>query len=163
MFGFLKKKTVENNNEKILSPILGKAIESSEIPDPTFGEEMLGKGCAIVPSEGKVYSPVDGEVSMIFDTKHAITLTSDMGTEILIHVGLDTVTLKGEPFTILVEPDAKVKAGDPLMEFDAEVIKAAGLSVVSPVVICNTDDFKDVVRFTGKEVKPGDVIMEIVR
>jgi len=163
VFGLFKKKEVVNNNEKIYAPIVGKAVESSEIPDPTFGEEMLGKGCAIVPAEGKVYSPVDGEVSMVFDTKHAISLTSDKGTEILVHVGLDTVTLKGEPFTILVEQDAKVKAGDPLMEVDLEAIAAAGLSTVSPVVICNTDDFKDVIRSVGKDVKPGDVIMEIVR
>ena len=106
MFDFLKKK---KNVEEIGAPIEGMAVASSEVPDPTFAEEMLGKGIAIKPAVGKVYAPVDATVGMVFDTKHAITLTSEGGAEILIHVGLDTVSLNGAPFTVHVSADDKVK------------------------------------------------------
>ena len=158
MFDFLKKK---KNVEEIGAPIEGVAVASSEVPDPTFAEEMLGKGIAIKPAVGKVYAPVDATVGMIFDTKHAITLTSEGGAEILIHVGLDTVSLNGAPFTVHVSADDKVKKGDLPMEFDMDAIKAAGLEVISPVIICNSDDFQGLERFVGKDVKPGDKIMEI--
>lgn len=161
MFGFLKKKT--SDNEIIYAPMAGKAIESSEIPDPTFGEEMLGKGMAIVPSEGKLYAPFDGTVSVVFKTCHAITMTSDAGTEMLLHVGLDTVSLKGGPFDVKVAEGSTVKKGDLLMEFDISAIKEAGLSIISPMVICNSDDFNDVIRIPSGDVVPGDKLMEIVR
>ncbi len=158
MFDFLKKK---KNVEEIGAPIEGMAVASSEVPDPTFAEEMLGKGIAIKPAVGKVYAPVDATVGMVFDTKHAITLTSAAGAEILIHVGLDTVSLNGAPFTVHVSADDKVKKGDLLLEFDMDAIKAAGLEVISPVIICNSDDFKGLEKFVGKQVTPGDKIMEI--
>lgn len=161
MLSFLKKKIP--SNEVIKAPLIGNVIESSQIPDETFAEEMLGMGVAFEPKEGKVYSPVDGTLSMVPKSKHAVTVTSDEGAEILIHIGLDTVSLKGGPFNVVLEEGSKVKAGDLLMEFDMEAIKAAGLSTISPVVICNSDDFKDVIRHTGKEANVGDMIMEIVR
>ena len=161
MFDFFKKKQPKANGSIIGAPIEGEAVLSSEISDPTFGEEMLGKGMAIKPTVGKVYAPVDGTVAMVFDTKHAITITSNEGAEILIHVGLDTVSLKGEPFTAHVAADQKVKKGDLLLEFDMDAIRAAGLDTISPVIICNSDDYKEVKRFTGKQVKPGDDIMEL--
>ena len=95
MFDFLKKKPNENV-DVIGAPVAGEAVASSEINDPTFGEEMLGKGLAIKPSDTKVYAPFDGTVAMVFDTKHAVSLVSEKGAEVLIHVGLDTVSLKGE-------------------------------------------------------------------
>ena len=161
LFDFLKKK--ESGNEILGAPIEGEAVESAEISDPTFGMELLGKGMAIKPAVGKVYAPVNGTVTMVFDTKHAISITSEGGAEILIHIGLDTVSLNGAPFTIHVNADDKVKKGDLIAEFDMDAIKAAGLETITPVIICNTDDFKDVVRFTGKMVKPGDDIMELVK
>ena len=160
LFDFLKKK---NANEILGAPIEGEAVESAEISDPTFGMELLGKGMAIKPAVGKVYAPVDGTVTMVFETKHAISITSNGGAEILIHIGLDTVSLNGAPFTIHVNADDKVKKGDLIAEFDMDAIKAAGLETITPIIICNTDDFKDVVRFTGKTVKPGDDIMELVK
>ena len=161
LFDFLKKK--ESGNEILGAPIEGEAVESAEISDPTFGMELLGKGMAIKPAVGKVYAPVNGTVTMVFDTKHAISITSEGGAEILIHIGLDTVSLNGAPFTIHVNADDKVKKGDLIAEFDMDAIKAAGLETITPVIICNTDDFKDVVRFIGKMVKPGDDIIELVK
>lgn len=160
MFDFFKKKA-KNNLDVIGAPVKGEAIESAAVNDPTFAEEMLGKGMAIKPSEGKVYAPFDGTVAMVFDTKHAVSLVSEKGVEVLIHVGLDTVMLKGEHYTTHVESGAAVKKGDLLLEFDMEAIKAAGYDVVTPVVICNADDYKNVTRVTGKQVNPGDTVMEL--
>lgn len=161
MFDFLKKKKA--GGEIIGAPIEGEVVVSAEISDPTFGEEMLGKGLAIKPAVGKVYAPVDATVGMVFDTKHAISLVTEGGAELLIHVGLDTVSLNGAPFTIHVNADDKVKKGDLMAEFDMDAIKAAGLETITPVIVCNSDDYKEVKRFTGKQVKPGDDIMELIK
>ena len=158
LFDFLKKK---DNADVIAAPVAGEAVESSQINDPTFGEEMLGKGIAIKPTDTKVYAPFDGTVALVFDTKHAISLVSETGAEVLIHVGLDTVSLKGEHFTTHVENGAAVKKGDLLMEFDKEAIAVAGFETIIPVVVCNSDDYKGVKRITGSVVKPGDTIMEL--
>ena len=158
LFDFMKKK---ENVDIIAAPVAGEAVVSSEINDPTFGEEMLGKGMAIKPSDPKVYAPFDGTVALVFDTKHAVSLVSEKGAEVLIHVGLDTVSLKGEHFTAHVENGATVKKGDLLLEFDKDAIAAAGFDTIIPVVICNTDDYKEVKRMTGINVTPGDTIMEL--
>ena len=160
MFDFFKKKT-KDNVDVIGAPVKGEAVESASVNDPTFAEEMLGKGMAIKPAEGKVYAPFDGTVAMVFDTKHAVSLVSEKGAEVLIHVGLDTVMLKGEHYTAHVENGASVKKGDLLIEFDMEGIKAAGYDTITPVVICNADDYKDITRVTGKQVEPGDTVMEL--
>lgn len=149
--------------EVIGAPIEGEAVEISKVSDPTFGQEILGKGMAIIPSVGRVVAPVDGTVEMVFDTKHALSMKTAEGAEILIHVGLDTVTLKGEHFTAHAEAGKKVKAGDLLLEFDIEAIKAAGLEVISPVVICNTPDYKEIKVNTGKSVKVLDEVMTLVK
>jgi PTS system beta-glucosides-specific IIC component len=160
MFNFFKKKEKEYD-DVIYAPLKGEAVPSAEVNDPTFAEEMLGKGMAIKPSEGKVYAPFDGTVAMVFDTKHAVSLVSEKGAEVLIHVGLDTVMLKGEHYITHVESGVAVKKGDLLLEFDIEGIKASGYEVITPVVICNTDDYKDVIRTTGIQVEPGDVVMQL--
>lgn len=160
MFNFFKKKE-KKYYDVIGAPVKGEAVPSSEVNDPTFAEEMLGKGMAIKPVEGKVYAPCDGEVALVFDTKHAVSIVSAKGTEILIHVGLDTVMLKGEHYTTHVEAGAAVKKGDLLLEFDMEAIKAAGYEVITPVIVCNADDYKDVIRTTGTQVEPGDTVMEL--
>lgn len=160
MFSFLKKKEKEYD-DVIAAPLKGEAVPSSDISDPTFGEEMLGKGMAIRPSEGKVYAPFDGMVAMVFDTKHALSLVSEHGAEVLIHVGLDTVMLKGEHYTAHTQSGASVKKGDLLLEFDMEAIQAAGYDVITPIVVCNADDYKDVIRTTGMQVEPGDVVMQL--
>ncbi len=160
LFDFMKKK---DEAEIIAAPVAGEAVESAQINDPTFAEEMLGKGLAIKPSDTKVYAPFDGTVAMVFETKHAVSLTSEKGAEVLIHVGLDTVSLNGEHFTVHTEDGASVKKGDLLLEFDKEAIAAAGFDTIVPVVLCNTDDYKEVRRKTGSIVKPGDTVMELVK
>jgi PTS system beta-glucosides-specific IIC component len=159
LFDFLKKK--ESGNEILGAPIEGEAVESAEISDPTFGMELLGKGMAIKPAVGKVYAPVNGTVTMVFDTKHAISITSEGGAEILIHIGLDTVSLNGAPFTIHVNADDKVKKGDLIAEFDMDAIKAAGLETITPMVICNTDEYKSIVANVGKDVNPMDEVLTL--
>ncbi|WP_461810781.1 PTS sugar transporter subunit IIA [Faecalimonas sp.] len=164
MLGSLKEKLgFGKKGEVLYAPIEGEAIELAKVSDPTFGEEILGKGVAILPTVGKVYAPIDGTVEMVFDTKHAISMKSESGIEILIHVGLDTVTLKGEPFAEHVSAGDKVKAGDLLLEFDIEAIKNAGLEVVSPVIICNTADYSEIKTATGKTVGTKDEVMTIIK
>ena len=165
MFGSLKEKLGfgKKAGEVLGAPVQGKAVAISEVSDPTFGEEILGKGMAILPAVGRVVAPVDGTVEMVFDTKHAISMTSESGIEILIHVGLDTVTLKGEPFTSHVEAGQKVKAGDLMLEFDIEAIKAAGLETITPMVICNTDDYKEITASVGKDVNTLDEVLTLVK
>ena len=109
MLGFLKGKTKEN---VICSPCEGTVTPLTEVPDPTFSEKILGDGFAVIPSEGRFFAPADGEVTMVFDTLHAVTMTTAQGTELLLHVGLETVTLKGEPFRVHVAAGDQVKQGD---------------------------------------------------
>lgn len=138
-------------------------MEISRVSDPTFGEEILGKGMAIIPTVGKVVAPIDGEVQMIFDTKHAISMRAESGAELLIHVGLDTVTLKGEPFKAHVVSGQRVKAGDLMLEFDIEAIKAAGLETISPIIICNTPDYLEITPSVGKTVKVLEEILTLTK
>ena len=175
MFSFLKKKETEGlgielppleedgEKEIICAPIEGEAVACTEINDLTFQKEMLGQSVAIKPAVGKVYAPVDGRVEMIIETLHAVSMTSEKGVEILIHVGIDTVALKGQHFKGYVKEGSLVKRGDLLLEFDIEAITKAGYDVISPVIICNSDDYSQVEKITGKEVKVGETIMKLTK
>ena len=154
--GFLKK-LFGKKTDDLYAPISGKAVPISEVPDPTFAEGMLGNGIAIEPAEGKVYAPCDATVDMMFDTGHAVSLVADCGAEVLIHVGLETVSLEGKPFTVHVANGDKVTKGQLLLEADLEAIKAAGLPTITPMLICNTDDYPTFNTFVGKEVTNEDV------
>lgn len=160
MFGIFKKK-----EEKVLigSPVKGEAVPIKEVSDPTFAEEILGKGVAIKPLDGRIYAPVDGKISLLFDTLHALSLTSVDGAEILIHVGLDTVALKGEHFTAHKATGDKVKKGELLLTVDLEKVREAGYDVITPMIICNTDDYSAVEAVAGSEVEQGDTVLEITR
>ena len=147
--------------EGIYAPIAGKAVAITEVPDPTFAEGMLGNGIAIEPTDGKVYAPCDATVDMMFDTGHAVSMTTESGIEILVHVGLETVGLEGKPFTVHVQNGDKVKKGQLLIEADLEAIKAAGLPTITPVLICNTDDYTTFNVTTGKAVTNADVVIEL--
>lgn len=131
--------------ESIPAPLEGRVLPLSEVSDAAFSQGVLGKGMAVEPTKGVVTSPVNGVVETIFPTKHAVGLTSDSGIEVLIHIGMDTVQLEGKYFTAFVESGDRVTAGQKLITFDMEKIKDAGYSLVTPVVISNTDDFLDVV------------------
>ncbi len=154
---FLKK------NEGIVlgAHMKGKCVSIKEVPDPTFGEEILGKGIAVIPEDGHVYAPADGEISTVFPTGHAVGMTTPDGVELLIHIGLDTVELKGEPFTIKIENGQNVKKGDLLIVADLEKIKAAGKDIITPMVICNSDAYSSIEAFTGKDVEAGDEVLKL--
>lgn len=138
------KADVKVESGVVYAPIKGKAIALEEVNDGVFSAGMLGKGIGIEPAEGRAVSPVNGTVSVVFDTKHAIGITSDEGMEVLIHIGLDTVQLNGEPFNVHVKVGDKVKVGDLLAEFDMDKIKEAGYKTVTPIIISNTDAYSDV-------------------
>lgn len=156
MFDFLKKK---DKGIEIGSPVKGKAVPISQVSDPTFGEEILGKGVAIQPEDGKIYAPADGTIEMLFDTKHAVSMTTTEGVELLVHIGLDTVALKGEHFTAHKGNGDAVKKGDLLISIDLEAVKAAGYDVITPMVVCNTSDYQTVEAVTGSDVNPGDTVL----
>jgi glucose-specific phosphotransferase system IIA component len=161
MFGFLKGKGKNNadkineqpvkteateggtaglltlNDQDFVMPIDGEIIPVTEVEDPVFSEKMMGDGFAIIPASGSVVSPVDGEIMNVFPTKHAIGIKSKQGFEILIHVGLDTVNLKGEGFTVLVQEGEKVTKGKEILRFDLEFIKKSAPSAVTPVIFTN--------------------------
>ena len=139
----------------------GKAVDLKEVNDPTFNSGMLGQGVAVIPSEGKIYAPADGEIAMVFDTLHAVSLNASNGAEILVHVGLDTVSLKGKGFKAHVQAGDKVKKGDLMLEADLEFLKSEGFDIITPVLVCNTDDYASVEALSGKDVEPGDDVVRI--
>lgn len=153
----------DNNIIQIGCPIEGEVVSIKEVNDPTFSQEILGKGIAIKPKNGRVVSPVDGEIAMVFETKHALSLITDEGVEILIHIGLDTVNLKGENFTSYVNSGEKVKAGQLLVEFDMDKIKDAGYDTITPMVICNAFNFSQVKENNLGSVKELDSVIEIIK
>lgn len=158
MFHIFKKKDTKH---VLGAPAAGKAVSVKEVNDPTFSEEILGKGVAVIPSEGKIYAPADGEIGMVFDTLHAVSMTTDYGAEILIHVGLDTVQMKGEGFEGHVKAGDKVKKGDLLLTVDLEKVKAAGYDTITPMLVCNTADYAAVEAMAGKDVAAGDDVLSI--
>lgn len=153
----------EGRDTVVYAPLNGKAVELKEVDDPTFAEEILGKGAAIIPTEGKVYSPVNGVINTLFETKHAIGITGDDGVEILIHVGLDTVKLEGKYFTPHIKTDQPVKKGQLLLEFDMNAIRKEGYDIITPVIVSNTDDYTSIDAMTGKDVKAGDELLKALK
>lgn len=149
----------QNIAPEVLSPITGKAIPLSEVNDDVFRSELMGRGMAIIPTEGKVVAPFDGKVITIFETKHAITLKGDNGVEVLIHIGMDTVALKGKHFESHIKSGESVKAGDLLITFDKEAIEKEGYETVTPVIIANTAEYSEVTGITSREVKYGDKLI----
>jgi sugar PTS system EIIA component len=133
LFGKRNKRT----EEVVVAPLNGKVIELEHVPDPTFSQKMMGDGLAIEPVEGKVVSPVKGEVVSIFPTKHAIGIKTEIGVEVLIHIGIDTVNMNGEGFNGHVKVGDKVNPGDPLMTFDLELVREKATSTITPVIITN--------------------------
>lgn len=158
--GFFKK-LFGKNLDGLNAPMAGRAVPITEVPDPTFAEGMLGNGIAVIPTDGKVCAPCDATVDMMFETGHAVSLVADCGAEVLIHIGLETVGLEGKPFTIHVKNGDKVKQGQLLVEADLEAIKAAGLNTITPMVVCNTDNFPTFQTHTGKDVTAQDVVIEL--
>ena len=146
---------------KLMAPMTGMAKGLHDVADEVFSKGLLGKGMAIDPEDGKVVSPIVGTVTTVFPTKHAIGLTDDNGVEVLIHVGIDTVSLNGEPFTAKVAAGDRVAVGDELLEADLDAIEAAGLSTTTMVVITNSDQFKDIAPVAPGHVSFKEHVMEV--
>lgn len=149
---------------QILSPADGIVKDITEVPDPTFADKVLGDGAAVIPAEGKIYAPADGTVVNIMDTKHGIMFQTAQGVELLIHIGLETVNLKGKYFTSHTENGAQVKAGDLLVEFDLDAIKKEGYDIITPIVITNGDDYIRSVKMikSGEKTAHGECLLTIV-
>ena len=133
MFGLFKKEL------KLIAPATGKTIDLSQVPDQVFAEKMAGDGVAIEVTGDTIVAPADGELTLVFKTKHAFALTLENGVELLVHIGIETVGLEGEGFEQLVEQGTKVKAGTPIIKIDRELIKSKGLSLITPILITNPD------------------------
>lgn len=162
------EESIENNNEVtvesvVYAPIEGKAVSLKQVDDATFSEEIMGKGAAIIPTVGRAVAPVDGVVSALFETKHAIGITSEDGVELLIHIGLDTVKLGGKHFTAHIKAGDKVKKGDLLVEFDIEAIKKAGYDTITPVLVTNAYDYKDVLSLIDRDVKEKEELIKATK
>ena len=160
-FSNLFSKSEKVNPNWLYAPMAGKAVAISEVPDPTFAEGMLGNGIAIIPTDGKVYAPCNATVDMMFSTGHAVSLIAEGGAEILIHVGLETVSLEGKPFKLHANSGDTVKKGDLLIEADLDMIKEAGLNTITPVVVCNSDLYSKFDTTIGTDVAAGDEIIKL--
>ncbi|MBO0472161.1 PTS glucose transporter subunit IIA [Enterococcus ureasiticus] len=154
-----KKKLAKDD---VFSPVEGKVLPLSEARDGAFSEGIMGKGVVVEPTKGEIVAPFDGTVMTLFPTKHAIGLISDNGTELLIHIGIDTVQLEGEGFESFVVQNAKVKKGDKLVTFDIKAIEEAGYSTQVPIIITNTPDYADVIATSESSIKQGDLLITAI-
>ena len=163
MYMGLFQKLFGKATDDLYAPMAGKAVAITQVPDPTFAEGMLGNGIAIEPTEGKVYAPRDATGDMMFPTGHAVSLVADCGAEILIHVGLETVSLEGKPFTIHAANGDKVKKGQLLIEVDLKAVEAAGLKTITPMVVCNTDNYPTFQTKVDRDVTNADVVIQLAK
>lgn len=158
-----KKWFQSKQEELIMSPLNGKVVPITEVPDPTFSEKMLGDGVAIIPTDGKLFSPVDGEVVQLFPTKHAIGIKTKQGLEILIHIGLDTVTMKGEGFKAYVKQGDTVKTGQPLIDFSLDLIEKKASSTITVVVITNFDKVEEMIpEYSEQSIATKTKLMKVI-
>lgn len=153
----------ERKTEKISSPLKGEVIALSDVQDEAFSSGALGLGAAVDPKEGVLYAPADGTISVFFPTGHAIGMTTDDGVELLIHVGMDTVQLEGKGFRPFAKEGDRVTKGQKLLEFDMELICKEGYSLVTPVLITNTDEFSDISITSECHIDPQSILMTVTR
>ncbi|MGL5821241.1 MAG: PTS sugar transporter subunit IIA [Sarcina sp.] len=149
MFGFFKKEL------KLIAPIDGKTIDLVNVPDPVFSQKMAGDGVAIETTGDIIVAPCDGELSLIFKTNHAFAMTLENGVELLVHIGIDTVSLNGEGFERLVESGQQVTIGTPIIKINRKFIEDKGLSLLTPVLITNPDAVKGISPIVNKNVVAG--------
>ncbi|WGL96366.1 PTS glucose transporter subunit IIA [Arsenophonus nasoniae] len=148
-------------NIDIIAPISGEIVNIEDVPDVVFAEKIVGDGIAIKPTGNKIVAPVDGTIGKIFETNHAFSIESDNGIELFVHFGIDTVELKGEGFTLLAEEGQKVQKGDLVLELDLPLLEEKAKSTLTPVVISNMDEIKELTKLTGSVVVGETVIMQI--
>lgn len=147
--------------ETIVAPVSGQLINLEKVSDPVFAKKMMGDGLAIIPDDSTIVSPVNGVVATVFPTKHAIMLKSKHGLEIMLHLGIDTVELNGGPFTMAIREGAKVTAGQKLAEMDLKKIKAAGKDDTVMVIITDTNEIKNKIGYTERNITTGDPVFDI--
>ncbi|GLC30747.1 PTS sugar transporter subunit IIA [Clostridium omnivorum] len=153
MFEFFKKA------HNLVAPVDGKVIDLSQVPDQVFAERLAGDGAAVDSVGDTIVAPADGTLVLIFRTNHAFGITLDDGVELLVHIGLDTVALEGEGFERIAEEGQRVKAGDPIIRVDRELILSKGYSLITPVLITNPDIAKDLKSCIGDNVRAGKDVM----
>lgn len=153
----------EIQQEIVASPLEGTIVQLMDVPDPVFASGAMGKGLAIEPSQGILYAPAKGEVTLLFPSKHALGMRTENGAEILFHIGMDTVSLQGAGFDSFVEVGDRIEAGQKLLAFDIEKIREAGLPVTTPIIITNTSLYKDILVSQEKVVQVGDYLLTTVR
>ncbi|HLR64587.1 MAG TPA: PTS glucose transporter subunit IIA [Pseudogracilibacillus sp.] len=161
VFNLFKKN--KDSGTILKSPLTGKVVPITEVPDPVFSEKMMGEGIAIEPTEGKVLAPCDGKIIQVAPTKHAVGIETANGEEVLIHVGLDTVNLKGEGFTIHIVENDEVKQGDELITFDLNYITENAPSIITPMVITNSAQLEKEYSYTDESsaVKGETVLIQV--
>lgn len=153
MFNFFKKNS--NKEVKLVAPITGTTVDLSAVPDQVFSERLAGDGIAIDPTGDVIVAPADGELSLVFKTMHAFAMTLSNGSEILVHIGIDTVSLNGEGFEQLAQVGTKIKAGTPIIKINKDFILNKGFSLITPVLITNMDIIKDLKVNSGINVTAG--------
>lgn len=158
-----KKTSSMMRRTEIASPLKGEVRKLSEIKDEAFASGVLGKGAAIVPEEGKVYAPADGEITALFPTLHALGMRTEEGAELLIHIGLDTVQLGGEGFEAHIKEGDRVKKGQLMISFDMELIAGKGYCLETPVLITNSDDYLEVIEMAEGKILPGEGLLKALR
>ncbi|WP_243299936.1 PTS sugar transporter subunit IIA [Bacillus litorisediminis] len=154
-----------NRTITVKAPLTGKLVALEDVPDPVFSEKMMGDGIAIEPFDNQVVSPVDGEIIQVFPTKHAVGIKAENGLEILIHVGLETVSMNGEGFESHVQEGSKVKTGDPLLTVNFDLVREKAKSAVTPIILTNADQIATMKKLENNEVQKGvtDVIEVTVK
>ena len=157
----VKAEVSYNKEEELVAPINGQVVPLSDVKDEVFSSGSMGKGIAIEPQEGKVCSPLDGEVVMVFPTGHAIGLKSTNGAEVMIHIGMDTVELEGKGFTTIVKKGQAVKKGDPLIKFDMEAIKKAGFKLTTPIVVTNSNEYQEITAIADGPITIGTALLDL--
>lgn len=155
------KEAEETDTAFVKNPIRGEVVALSEVPDETFAGEVLGKGFAVVPDEGKVVAPMDGTVSTVMDTGHAVGIEGKDGVELLIHVGINTVELKGAHYDVKVKEGDVVQAGQLLLQFEKEEIEKAGYNTITPVIVTNTDDYSEISVIKHGKMNTGEAVLQI--
>jgi len=149
------------DQETLIKPLKGTSLALDQVDDPVFSSGAMGQGVAVEPSEGILVAPADGEINLLADTKHAVGLKTAQGAELLMHVGLDTVELEGQPFTVKVAVGDQVKQGDVLLEIDLDAIKDAGKATTTPVIVTNAGDYTEVK--VNNDAEDGQPLIELTK
>ena len=165
LFDKIKKMVSDDASDasgiNIFTPLSGEIVALETVPDVVFSEKIVGDGIAIKPNGNKIVAPFDGTISKIFETNHAFSIESDSGIELFVHFGIDTVELKGEGFVRVAQEGQTVKQGDTIIEFDLALLNAKAKSTLTPVVISNMDEIKEIKKLSGSVTIHKDIILRI--